>query len=645
MKYVAACYKITLYNRIGVNVMDIEKNDSVSEEEILTDETIENEEPAAAEEAPAEEAPAEVVEDTPAEEDVPAEVVEVKEKKKPAKRNVILACILAAVVFIGGILLLCLGGLGDTQPTEPDPTTEPTEPPKVYSAGFVAFVSTEAEYLNEAGEVLGTLLRGTEVQYLVTDDGKIELLMDGEIAYLQEGASVVSDMAAIIPVHTLYVRSAVNLRDIDAKLLAPLANKGMAVLVTGYDYLDEEGNAHMYKVDMDGETGYIMPWYLADNQEDALLNYDNGTYEKHANRGDRYGGGGAANLDYYPREKGEIEGNVMPEECRSLYVASWNVGLIDQYLKVAKDSGINTFVVDIMDGSAIGYTSEVMGKYSPSAVKHAANSVAKYQKAIQKIKDAGYYVVGRITTFNDSFFIKDNPETAITDNHGNALKLSKSYWPTAYNRLIWQYKVDLAVEAVELMGFNEIQFDYVRFPDLTAKYEKEGTIDYHNTYGETKAQAIQRFLMYATDILHEKGVYVSADVFGEAANPYVTAYGQYWPAISNVVDVISGMPYPDHYAKEGSWVPWLHPYDTIKRFGTTAMIRQTETSTPAIVRTWIQGHDTTWKKPNATYGAKEVAAQIKALRDSGCSGGYMIWGASLSKCKTLVSAFAPPEGE
>ena len=114
---------------------------------------------------------------------------------------------------------------------------------------------------------------------------------------------------------------------------------------------------------------------------------------------------------------------------------------------------------------------------------------------------------------------------------------------------VWEYKVELAKEAVALFGFNEIQFDYVRFPDGTYDYEEDGNIDYRNEYDETKAQAIQRFLMYACDELHDCGVYVSADVFGETSGSYVTAYGQYWPAISNVVDVISGMPYPDHFAQ------------------------------------------------------------------------------------------------
>ena len=68
--------------------------------------------------------------------------------------------------------------------------------------------------------------------------------------------------------------------------------------------------------------------------------------------------------------------------------------------------------------------------------------------------------------------------------------------------------------------------------------------------------------MYACDRLHDAGVYVSADVFGECAEAYVTAYGQYWPAISNVVDAISAMPYPDHYGASGDWLPWEHPYET-----------------------------------------------------------------------------------
>lgn len=526
------------------------------------------------------------------------------------------------------------------QPTEP----EPTEPEHQWEPGYIAASGQSAEYYDEDGVCLGAIPRGTPVEYEVTSDGKLIIQLEDKIVSLQQGAYVVSDPTQVIPAHTLYVRTAANVRDADGKLLEAFAQKGTAVQVTGCDYVGEDGQPHMYRVNLEEQEGYLPPWYFADNEEDALANYDDGSYAVHAGRKNRYGGGGAADLDYFPREKGTIEGNEMPAECRTLYIASWCLPWVDSYLKIAADSDINAFVVDITDGGAIGYASPVMEAYCPSAAAAAGNTVEEYKAAIQKIKDAGYYVIGRITTFNDTYFAKDHPEYAIADENGDLLELSGAYWPTAYSRTAWQYKVDLAVEAVELMGFQEIQFDYVRFPDRVSKREKAGTIDYRNTYGETKAQAIQRFLMYATDILHQRGVYVSADVFGESAYDYVTAYGQYWPAISNVVDAISGMPYPDHFGASGDWLPWEHPYDTLYTWGQNAVRRQRETATPAVIRTWIQAYNAI-REPYNTYGPKEVAAQIKALRDAGCSGGYMTWNgsASLEKYRALIPAFTKPE--
>ena len=414
--------------------------------------------------------------------------------------------------------------------------------------------------------------------------------------------------------------------------------------VIGYDRLQEDGSAHMYRVSIGGEEGYILPWYLAGSEGEALEHYDaEGSYTVHAARDNRYGGGGAADLDYFPREKGSIEGNEMPEECRTLYIPNWRLEEVDKYLEIADSSGINAFVVDIVDGGAIGYAADVMTQTCPTGASAPNNSVEDYKEAIGKLKHAGYYVIGRITTFNDSCFVADHPEYAIADLSGQPLRLAGEYWPSPYLREVWQYKVDLAVEAVELMGFDEIQFDYVRFPDNGWRYEKNGTIDYRNALEETKAQAIQRFLMYATDILHEHGAYVSADVYGESAYTYVTAYGQYWPAISNVVDVISGMPYPDHFGASGGWKPWEHPYETLYSWGQCVMERQSETAAPAAVRTWIQAYNAI-HKPYTKYGPNEISAQIKGLRDAGCTGGYMTWNAngSLDKYTWLIPAFTPP---
>ena len=567
-------------------------------------------------------------------------------KRHPLRGLLVVLCLLA---ILAGLWLWDQQGrepaqLGGDQTTAQTtaPTTVPTEPPLLWQSGYLASPETEILYTDEAGASLGLLTRGTRVEYALTPEGRTQIRGEGILGYV--ACQIVADPALVIPEQTLYVRTAVNLRDAEGRLLEAFGEKGAQVTVTGCDYVDAQGVPHMYRVTLDGAEGYIMPWYLAETSEKALSNYDNGSYATHAARPNRYGGGDGATLDYFPREKGAIEGNEMPEECRTLYLVSWKLDQVDDYIAIADKSGINAFVVDITDGTSVGYASAVMQENCPSGAEAAHNTVEEYQAAIQKLKDAGYYVIGRITTFNDSFFVKDHPEYAIADLSGQPLKLSGEYWPTAFNRNAWQYKVDLAVEAVELMGFQEIQFDYVRFPDSTSRYESAGTIDFRNAYGETKAQAIQRFLMYATDIIHEHGAYVSADVYGESAYNYVTAYGQYWAAISNVVDAISGMPYPDHFAANGTWLPWEHPYETLNNWGKQVMVRQGETSTPAAVRTWIQAYNAI-KEPYNTYGPNEVAAQIKGLRDAGCTGGYMTWnaGSSLDKYTRLIPAFEAPE--
>jgi hypothetical protein len=321
------------------------------------------------------------------------------------------------------------------------------------------------------------------------------------------------------------------------------------------------------------------------------------------------------------------------------------MGNNEKYIDFAKQTKINTFVIDIKDNECPGYKAEAMEKYSPTNHRYAGkNKEAMYKKAVERLHKEGFYVVGRITCFKDSHLVKDHPSVAITEKAtGKPFKHNKAYWPSAYDRQVWQFNVELAKEAVRKFGFNEINFDYVRFPDRMTKVEQ--LIDYHNKYNESKVQAIQRFVQYACDEIHAVGAYVSVDVFGEAANPgYTTAYGQYWPAISNVCDAICGMPYPDHFGASGSWRPWEHPYDILHSWGESVMYRQKETATPAAVRTWIQAYDAI-REPYNTYGPDEVFAQIKALRDTGCLGGYMTWNASSSidKYTSLMPAFDPPE--
>ena len=329
------------------------------------------------------------------------------------------------------------------------PASAPAEPPIQWKTGYLSSLEPEIAYYHEDGTPLGTLLRGTQVEYEITPDGQITILLGDTVASLQKGAAVVADIADVIPTHTLYVRTAMNLSDREGRLLTAFAAKGTAAEVIGYDYLQEDGQAHMYRVACNGQEGYIRPWYLAGTEEEAVANYDNGSYAIHADRADQYGGGGAADLDYYPRVKGTLEDNEMPDECRALYLASWSIEQVDAYLEIAAGSSINAFVVDIVDGGAVGYASDVMRTYCPSGAAAAHNTVEAYQEAIQKLKDAGYYVIGRIAAFNDSYFAKDHPEYAIVNLQGEPMKLSGEYWPSPFSRTVWQYKADLAVEAVE----------------------------------------------------------------------------------------------------------------------------------------------------------------------------------------------------
>ena len=546
--------------------------------------------------------------------------------------------LLAVLVLVALILFICVitGGQEEAQ-------QEPAETQKTsrYEKAYLCADNPSVSYLDENLEPAGTAVRGSEVTYSAENTRKkdgvtyyLTYLDSLKYGYIAE-TNLTDNPDDVVREESIFVRTPQNLRlDPESVELGGLLEKGTELKIVGYDYMTD-GIVHLYQVTAGEETGYISGEYTASTQEAAIEAYDRfGVYMIHAGRADRFGGGDGESLDYYPRQKASFENNVMPEHVYALYLTCDPdvLGNIDAYIAYAKTTKINAFVVNIMDGTSIGYDSPVYEEYSPTAYQYAQNSVADYQAVIQKIKDAGFYVIGRLTTFNDSFFCQDHPEYAIADGSGESLYVAASYWPSAFCRYVWEYKVALAIDAVQTMGFNEIQFDYVRFPDNTDQYEASGDIDFRNEYGETKALAIQRFLMYATDILHEYGVYVGADVFGETSGNYVTAYGQYWPAISNVVDVISGMPYPDHFARNGAYRPWEHPYETLLDWAESAAKRQAETPTPAVDRTWIQAYNAI-QPPYNEYGVQEIGDEIRALREEGLTGGFMAWNASCSLTK------------
>lgn len=561
------------------------------------------------------------------------------------RRNTWLLILIPLVLVALVLAVLVIAGSFPKQTEQPQP-----EQTARYQSGYLCAQTAQIPYYDEGLNEIGTVSRGQKITYstqepIEKESQKYYLAYFDDLKYgYISSDNLTHSENGVVEEKTVYVRTPQNLRlGEDSAKLGALVEQGTELTVKGYDYL-QNGVVHLYEVSYQGERGYISGSYVKSSLEEATEVYDRfGVYMTHAGREDRYGGGDGGSLDYYPREKASFADNVMPEKVYALYLTCDPkvIGNIEGYIEYAKSTNINAFVVNIIDGTSVGYPCETYDEYSPICSRMANNTQEEYGYAIRRLKEEGFYVIGRITVFNDSHFVTEHPEYSICDRSGDPLYVGNTgYWPSPYCRYVWEYKVALAKEAIELFGFQEIQFDYVRFPDGTYQYESSDNIDYHNEYDETKAQAIQRFLMYACDELHDAGVYVSADVFGETNNSYVASYGQYWPAISNVVDVISGMPYPDHFAQNGTYRPWEHPYETLLEWAEKATLRQQETPTPAIARTWIQAYDAT-KRPYNTYGAEEIAAQINGLEEGGLSGGFMAWHAacSLDKLATFKAAF------
>ncbi len=463
--------------------------------------------------------------------------------------------------------------------------------------------------------------------------------VDGKVYYVLD-ANLVDNLKDCVLEDKMYIKTTSSLLEMDSANIVGLLNKGDEVDIIGYNDLLADGSVKMYHVRHNDLEGRVYAKYLSSD----LSAEDNTYLDIHKSREDLYGGGDAYSLEYSYEEKMIFEDNVMPEVCNTLYINGSSISHIDDYIDFALNNNINAFVIDIKDSHIPTYQAEAMKKYSPTAYDNALMTAEEFKNQISKVKEAGIYLIGRITAFKDTNYAIDHPDDAIFDKTENAsLYYNSSYWPSAYKRNVWVYNVELAKEAVLDYGFNEIQFDYVRFPDRIGLMESNGEIDLLNVYGETKAQAVQRFIMYAADELHSINAYISVDVFGETSNAYVTAYGQYWPAISNYVDVISAMPYPDHFNIHDYGIEeavWEVPYKLLDIWSKDVQARQSETPSKAKVRTWIQGYDSI-KEPYVEYDSGKIKEQIDALFDNGLNDGFIVWNgaSSLEKYQSFSEAF------
>lgn len=556
--------------------------------------------------------------------------MEKRRRKRKIKIGRVLAFIIILILIIGIIIFFTSKGknisIGKSS---------------MYLAGdtnkVTTYIMDEDNSLKENSE----LVRGKKVIYsgkkVNMNDNEYLLIKFDNKEYYVNAKQLVKNVKDVVLEKERYVRTSVTVyeNETDSKI-ASFIKKGNKLDIIGYDKLFDDGNVNMYKIKYNDTEGYVYSKYLVNDKESADSVYnENGVYDIHKDRkfkGRELYGGKASTLDYYPYERVEFEDNKLLKKAKTMYLNAGTIGSIDSYLKIAKENGVNAIVVDIKDG-ALAYSSNVAKEISPTAYATAINDNSSYKSAIDKIKDAGIYAIGRIVVFNDVHYGKDHPEDCISSTASSRL------WPSAYSRGAWYYNVELAKEAVKEMGFNEIQFDYVRFPEDAYNMSIKGNSDFKNKYDEEKAEAVQNFLFYATDQIHKVGAYLSVDVFGECSGEYVTAYGQYWPAISNIVDAISSMPYTDHFGR--SVDTWTNAYRTVYNWAKGAAARQKEIPTPAVARTWITAYDTPYWKPTVIYNASKIEDQVRALYDAGLDGGFITWNSasSLAKYEQIKTAF------
>lgn len=304
---------------------------------------------------------------------------------------------------------------------------------------------------------------------------------------------------------------------------------------------------------------------------------------------------------------------------------------LEQLIQLADTTEINAFVIDVLDDNGhLLFKSEKAETFVPGINDKVY--IKDMEGFIKRLKEKEIYLIARIVTFKSPKFAKAHPERAITVRATGAPYVGndKILWVSPHDRMLWDYNVSVAEEAARL-GFDEIQFDYVRFPASNGG-KLDASLDYRNPDGETKTAAIQKFLIYAHERLSPLGVYTAADVFGWAASSQNdVGIGQHWEAISNVVDYLCPMMYPSHYGpgNYGYAVPDAHPYGVIDRGIKDSIERNLNIETPGTLRPWIQDFTATWVRGYIRYGEAELRAQIEALKANGVDE-YLLWNAGNS---------------
>lgn len=312
-----------------------------------------------------------------------------------------------------------------------------------------------------------------------------------------------------------------------------------------------------------------------------------------------------------------------PETIRALYVNAWAFGgkRFEQLLRLAEESEVNAFVVDVKDDTGyLTYRSEV-----PTAVATGANSQLRardVRERLRRMRERGIYPIARIVVAKDPLLASHKPDWSVRHVNGGLWRDRLDFaWVDAFNDSVWIYAAQLAAEAVRV-GFAEIQYDYVRFPDEPESRLATALFPGRRP-GETKRQGVARNLKLLGERTRKLGVPFTIDVFGLTTSATSDmGIGQMWEDLVTTADVVLPMVYPSHYMRGVYNLrhPNSEPYQVIRRAMQDALRRSAPLGKTAEIRPYLQAF--TLGQPR--YTPAHVREQIRAAEELGLKS-WVLW--------------------
>ena len=305
---------------------------------------------------------------------------------------------------------------------------------------------------------------------------------------------------------------------------------------------------------------------------------------------------------------------------KALYLSFYGIGeraLRDPAVKLIEETELNALVIDVKgDRGWIPYKSSI-----PLAAEVGATRITTVRDMaglMKSLKEKGIYTIARIVVFKDHPLATARPDWAVKTPAGEVWKDRENLaWVDPFKKEGWEYNIQIAVEAAQL-GFDEIQFDYVRFPDSSSPRFSQPTTE------ESRVKAVSGFLQQASNRLLPYNVFVAADIFGYVCwNLNDTNIGQKLESLVNPVDYLSPMLYPSGYqfGIPGYRNPVANPHEIVYLSLKKAQERTNHPSTR--FRPWLQAFRD-YAFDRRVFNGKEIREQISAAEKFG-SQGWMLW--------------------